>query len=124
MAGKEVLLEFTPTDNVVPQVNDVRNAFHTQRTRPLEFRKVQLRLFYWALIDHSDALLAACKKDIGKGAFEAGLELDWCTNDCIFVCNKLAKWAQDEKAPDIPLANAVLRPKIRKEPYGLVLIVG
>ena len=77
-----------------------------------------------SLKDNSSAILAACKKDIGKGAFEAGLELDWCMNDCIFVCNKLEQWAKDEKAPDIPFANTLLRPKIRKEPYGLVLVIG
>ena len=74
--------------------------------------------------DNASALLAACKKDIAKGAFEAGLELDWCMNDSIFVCNNLDKWSQDEKAPDIPLANALLSPKIRKDPMGLVLIIG
>ena len=124
MTGKQAGLSFTPINDITPLVNDVRNKFHSQRTRPLHFRKTQLRLLYWSLVDHSDALLAACKKDIAKGAFEAGLELDWCTNDCVFVSNKLEKWAQDEKAADIPLANAILRPRIRKEPYGLVLIVG
>ena len=77
------------------------------------------------LVDNSNALLAACKKDLNKGAFEAGLvELDWCTNDCIFVSTNLEKWAKDESAPDIALTHALLRPKIRKDPMGLVLIIG
>ena len=79
---------------------------------------------FLSLKDNASDLLTACKKDIGKGAFEAGFELDWCANDCIFVCNKIEQWAKDEKAPDIPLSNALLKPKIRKEPFGLVLIIG
>ncbi|KAL9105045.1 MAG: hypothetical protein Q9163_000058 [Psora crenata] len=118
-------LQTTPVDQIPGIVNDVRAAFHTQKTKPLEFRKKQLRKLYWGLKDNASDLLAACKKDIGKGTFEASCELDWCTNDCIFVCNNLEKWAKDEKAPDIPLINKVLlSPKVRKDPFGLVLIIG
>ena len=37
----------TPADKIVPAVNDVRTAFHMQKTKPLEFRKTQLRKLYW-----------------------------------------------------------------------------
>ena len=40
-------LHNTPVDNIPEIVNDVRNTFHTQKTKPLEFRKVQLRKLYW-----------------------------------------------------------------------------
>lgn len=75
--------------------------------------------------DNEDALIAACQQDIGKGPFEAFVtELDWCTNDILFVCKNLEKWAKDEKAPDIPLTMAALSPKIRKDPLGCVLVIG
>ena len=45
-------------------------------------------------------------------------------NDIVFVCQNLAKWAKDEAAPDINLANKLLSPRIRKEPLGCVLIIG
>ncbi|KAG8529544.1 uncharacterized protein KY384_006181 [Bacidia gigantensis] len=116
--------QLTSNDTIPNSVNDVRNAFHSQKTKPLEFRKQQLRRLYWSIKDNYDALLAACKKDIGKGTFEAGFELEWCMNDCIYVANKLNEWAKDEKAPEIPLMNAMLRPKIRNEPLGMILIIG
>ena len=50
--------------------------------------------------------------------------MDWVLSDAIFVSQKLYKWAKDEKAPDIAIANSVLRPKIRKDPLGLVLVIG
>jgi len=77
------------------------------------------------LKDNANAIVAACKEDLGKGSFEANLgELDFCTNTIIYDCNNLQKWAKDESAPDIPLANQLLRPKIRKDPMGCVLIIG
>ncbi len=75
--------------------------------------------------DNEAALVEACKRDLGKSAFEAYLtEIDWCKNDVVFVCNKLKGWAKDEKAPDIPLTNMALSPRIRKDPLGCVLIIG
>lgn len=75
--------------------------------------------------DHEEALVEACRKDIGKATFETHLtEIDWCTNDIVFVCKHLKKWAKDEKAPDIPLSHAALKPRIRKDPLGCVLIIG
>ena len=77
------------------------------------------------LKDNADAITLACKKDLGKGHFEVNLtELDFCTNTIIYVCDNLKKWAKDETAPDIPLANKLLFPKIRKDPLGCVLIIG
>lgn len=77
------------------------------------------------LKDNYNAIETACKKDLGKGIFESGLtELDWCTNDIVFVCTNLKKWARDESAPDIPLVNKLMSPTIRKDPLGCVLVIG
>lgn len=77
------------------------------------------------LVDNADAIAEACKIDLGKGHFEANLtELDFCTNTIIYCCDNLDKWAKDEPAADIPLANKLLFPKIRKDPLGCVLIIG
>ena len=77
------------------------------------------------LKDNADAITDACKQDIGKGKFEANVaELDFCLNTIIYVCDNLRRWAKDEKAQDIPFANKLLSPKIRKDPLGCVLIIG
>jgi beta-apo-4'-carotenal oxygenase len=91
----------------------------------MSYRVAQLNKLYWALIDNTDLLLAACKKDLNKSAYEAHMaDIDWCTNDIQFVIKNLATWMKDEKAPDIPLMNMALSPKIRKDPLGAVLILG
>ena len=65
------------------------------------------------------------RKDLGKPEFETLItEIDWCKNDIIFVCSKLAKWMADESPPDISFANKLVSPRIRKDPLGAVLVIG
>lgn len=116
-----------PTNpNSIPEIAaGVRSTFLTHKTRPLEFRLVQLRKLYWGLKDNAHAIETACKLDLGKGVFESNLaELNFCTTTLIYDINNLRKWAKDESSPDVPLDLKVLRPKIRKDPLGNVLIIG
>ncbi|KAI9699770.1 MAG: hypothetical protein M1836_002805 [Candelina mexicana] len=117
--------EHTPIQSIPSIVNEVRNTFHSHRTRPVEYRLVQLRKFYWGLKDNEQALAEACRLDLGKSQFEAFVsEIEWVKNDVIFTTNNLQKWVQDEKAPDIPLTNRAVSPKIRKDPLGCILVIG
>jgi len=62
---------------------------------------------------------------LGKPDFETYItESGWCMNDIVFIQNNLKKWAKDESAPDIPLLNSALNPVIRKDPLGVVLVIG
>ncbi len=45
-------------------------------------------------------------------------------NDIIFILSNLAKWMKDESPPDIALMNKIVSPKIRKDPMGVVLVIG
>lgn len=115
----------TPVDSIPSIASKTRATFASHKTKPLQWRLVQLRKLYWAIKDNSDAINEACQKDLGKGGFETYLtEIAWCMNDIVFVSQNLEKWAKDESAPDIPLVNKLLSPKIRKDPLGCVLIIG
>lgn len=135
----------TPIDFIPKIASSLRITFASQKTKPIEWRLVQLRKLYWAyvtafrtplksgearltwnrLTDNADLIASACMQDLGKGAFETYItETGWCANDAIFVCNSLESWAKDEKAPDIAWTNVALRPKIRKDPLGCCLIIG
>ncbi|KAK5164890.1 Hexadecenal dehydrogenase [Saxophila tyrrhenica] len=118
---------FTPVSiDDVPSIHQrVVNKFHTHTTRPIEYRLRQLRSFYWGLKDAESALLEACKLDLGKSAYEAYLtEVGWVLNDILFMSKNLARFAKDESAEDMDLTNKFMRPKIRKDPLGAVLIIG
>ncbi|KAG9238085.1 Aldehyde/histidinol dehydrogenase [Amylocarpus encephaloides] len=117
--------EATAVESIPSTVNLCKTTFRSQKTKPIEWRLQQLRKLWWGMDENADALIEACKKDLGKSAFEAYIsEVDWCKNDIIFVTKNLAKWMKDEPAPDIPLTNSLLKPKIRKDPLGTVLIIG
>ena len=103
----------------------VTDKFHTHATRPIAYRQQQLRSLYWGLKDAEPALLEACKFDLGKSNYEAYLtEVGWVLNDIIFMSKNLERFAKDESPADIDLTNRFMRPKIRKDPLGSVLIIG
>ena len=103
----------------------VQTAYNLQKTKPFEYRLKQLRKLYCAISDHSDAIIEACKLDLGKPAFETYLSgINWCKNDIVFVTKHLASWMKEEKPSDISLMNTVMKPRIRKEPLGTILIIG
>ncbi|PSK58598.1 Aldehyde dehydrogenase, dimeric NADP-preferring [Elsinoe australis] len=110
----------------VPAVHSkLVQTFHTQRTRPISYRLTQLRKLWWALKDAEQLIMEACQRDLGKPHFETYLtELGWCLNDIIFVCQNLEKWAKDETPADIALMHWAMKPRIRKDPLGTVLILG
>lgn len=39
--------EHTPVDQIPDLVNKLKSTFLTQKTRPIDFRLVQLRKLYW-----------------------------------------------------------------------------
>ncbi|KAJ4299479.1 Hexadecenal dehydrogenase [Kalmusia sp. IMI 367209] len=125
MAAKIPPFEHTPLDDIPNVAARIRAGFVSHKTRPLEFRIQQLRKLYWALKDNEALILEACKQDLGKPSFETYMsELHWCMNDIVFMQKNLYRWAKDEKAEDIPLANKLMGPRIRKDPLGAVLVIG
>ncbi|KAF2634249.1 aldehyde dehydrogenase [Massarina eburnea CBS 473.64] len=117
--------EHTSLDTLATVGDTLRASFLSHKTRPIEFRLVQLRKLYWALKDNAELITEACKLDLGKPSFETYLtELSWCMNDIIFMQKNLARFAADESAPDISFSNKFFAPKIRKDPLGTALIIG
>lgn len=41
-------LEYTPVETIQQNVSILRESFYNSKTRPVEFRKLQLRKLYWA----------------------------------------------------------------------------
>lgn len=41
-------LEYTPVETIQKKVAVARESFYDSKTRPVEFRKLQLRKLYWA----------------------------------------------------------------------------
>ena len=115
----------TAVEEIPSTVERLRNSFFSHKTRPAEFRLQQLRKLYWAIKDHEAEIEEACQRDLGKGFYDAQLaEITWLTNDIIFTCDHLEKWMKDEKPEDIAWSNKLMSPRIRKDPLGIVLVIG
>lgn len=118
-------MEHTKISDIPAIHNELYQTFHTQKTKPLEYRLRQLRKLWWGLKDAEPLILEACQRDLGKPHFETYLtELGWCLNDIVFVCDNLEQWMREEKPADIPLMHWAVQPRVRKEPLGVVLVLG
>ncbi|RMJ22067.1 Aldehyde dehydrogenase [Aspergillus sp. HF37] len=118
-------INFTPTDEIQARIAKLKNTFVQQKTRSIEFRLVQLRKLYWAIKDNEQRIAEALSRDLNKPVFETEVaESGWLQNDIVFVTRNLHKWAKDEKAEDIDLAFKFMKPTIRKDPLGCVLVIG
>lgn len=99
--------------------------FRTNKSKDVEWRKIQLRKLYWAVTDYTPQLIEALRRDLNKGHYESLLtEIDFVKNDCLFMLSQIDKLAAEEKAPDVPLTFYATRMRTRKEPLGAVLIIG
>ena len=105
-------------------VAKAREAFASGRTRPLAFRRNQLRALS-RLIDENETLIAeAVGKDLHKNQYEAVLtELDVVRNDIKVHLSNLVSWTKPEA---IPLSIPTFFDKTYniREPFGTSLIIG
>ncbi|KAI1200845.1 Aldehyde/histidinol dehydrogenase [Nemania serpens] len=117
--------EVTSLDEIARYGVDVRAAFASQKTKDVEWRLVQLRKLYWGITDCTPKFLAALKQDLNKPPPEAILtEISFCISDLNLALKKLRTWVKDDTNLDYPLTFTPLKPRIRKEPLGAVLIIG
>ncbi|KAK6359016.1 hypothetical protein TWF696_000188 [Orbilia brochopaga] len=114
----------TPVDEIPTIVERLRTTFRSHTTRPVEWRKQQLRKLWWGFHDHESDIVAALAQDLRKAGHES-LQSDgiWLKNATIDILNSLDKWVQEEKL-DSDLLGKLSAPAIRKEPMGVVLIIG
>ncbi|ROV94567.1 hypothetical protein VMCG_08144 [Cytospora schulzeri] len=117
----------TPLDTIPDICATVRSTFRTLRTKDLEYRKVQLRKLYWGVKDCGAQIEEALRRDLRKSAYEANFtEIDWVTNDCMFMLEHLDKFTKDDYlgSPHVPLMFKPNNVRVRKEPLGTALIIG
>ncbi|TRX97252.1 hypothetical protein FHL15_002046 [Xylaria flabelliformis] len=117
--------EATPLDKIAQYAANARAAYASQKTKDVEWRLVQLRKLYWGITDYTPKIIAALKQDVGKAFNEAMLtEVNFTLSDLNLTLKKLKTWAKDDTNLDYPLTFTPLRPHVRKEPLGAVLIIG
>ncbi|MET9827931.1 aldehyde dehydrogenase family protein [Streptomyces sp. NPDC006385] len=98
-------------------------AFATGRTRPLDWRKAQLRALRDLLTEHQQVFAAALNADLGKSATEAHTtEIGFTVNEIDHTLRHLDRWTRPHKVRT-PLSLAPARARTVREPLGTVLII-
>uniref|UniRef100_A0A8C3NHJ9 Uncharacterized protein n=1 Tax=Geospiza parvula TaxID=87175 RepID=A0A8C3NHJ9_GEOPR len=89
----------------------------------MEYRVAQLEALERFLDDKKQQIMDATASDLGKAPFETELsEILVCKNELHETLNNLSHWMKDEKVDRI-LAMQLDSAFIRKDPYGVVLII-
>ncbi|XP_076971637.1 aldehyde dehydrogenase family 3 member B1 isoform X2 [Tamandua tetradactyla] len=108
---------------VADTLRRLREAFSAGRTRPAGFRAAQLEGLSRFLQDNRQLLQDALAQDLHKSAFESEIsEISISQGEVNLALRNLRVWMKDEKVPK-NLATQLDSAFIRKEPFGLVLIV-
>ncbi|NXO40843.1 AL3B1 dehydrogenase, partial [Locustella ochotensis] len=104
-------------------VSHLRASWLSGKTRPMEYRVAQLEALGRFLDDKKQEILEATELDMGKPSFEAFFsEILLCKNELNVTLNNLCHWMKDEYV-DKNLVMQLDSAFIRKDPYGVVLII-
>ncbi|XP_034346984.1 aldehyde dehydrogenase family 3 member B1 isoform X1 [Arvicanthis niloticus] len=118
-------------DSLEDKLQQLREAFKAGRTRPAEFRAAQLQGLGHFLRDNKQQLQEALAQDLHKVArnrengsvFESEVsEIAISQAEVDLALRNLRSWMKDEKVSK-NLATQLDSAFIRKEPFGLVLII-
>ncbi|KAJ8251534.1 hypothetical protein GJAV_G00222370 [Gymnothorax javanicus] len=102
----------------------LRKSFLSRVTLPEQFRMAQLEALLTLMKENEEPILAAMHKDLAKPKFEAVLsEIEMVTNEICFAINNLQTWVQPEYVGK-NLATKLDDCFVRREPLGVVLIIG
>ncbi|XP_042360409.1 aldehyde dehydrogenase family 3 member B1 [Plectropomus leopardus] len=105
-------------------VDRLRSAFRSGITIPEQFRQTQLAKLMTMIKDNEEQILNALHKDLAKPKFEAIMsEIDIVINELHYTIANLTSWMQPEYVSK-NLATKLDDCFVRREPLGVVLIIG
>ncbi|KAH7344940.1 NAD-aldehyde dehydrogenase [Rhizoctonia solani] len=116
-------LVYTPLDEINQIHARLGASFRAGKTKPIAARKENLVKLAYMVKDNIEALQDALTVDLGRPKLESSfLELNSLVKETVEVHKAVEKWARPDKVP-FSLNFAPMRPVVRKEPKGVVLII-
>jgi len=110
-------------DHVAKCVQSCKSAFATGRTKPVSFRKQQLRALLRLLQENEELICDAAKTDLGRSPEDTWMmEYVTVNNEIVDALDNVDDWAAD-KPQSRSLMTATSSVYIRNEPYGVCLIM-
>lgn len=109
---------------VASHIETLRCTFYSGKTKPLSFRRQQLKNLLKLLTQHEKAFADALYADLHKPHFEAySAEIGFVKAEIRHTLKHLSEWAETKKL-SAPLAHQPAHSIVHKEPLGVVLIIG
>ncbi|WP_218877957.1 aldehyde dehydrogenase family protein [Streptomyces sp. TLI_55] len=110
-------------DTAADTVRRLNAAFATGLTRPVAWRKSQLRALRRMVTEHEEVFAAALRADLGKSRTEAyTTEIGFLVNEIDHTLRHLDRWLRPRRV-GVPLALAPARARTVREPLGTVLVI-
>lgn len=110
-------------EHVSALVDRQRAFFNSGATRPVSFRKEQLKKLRDAILSHENEILAAAHEDLGKSDFEAfTTEIVLVLEELKLMLKNCARWCRPEKR-SAGLFNLPGRAFAYHDPHGVCLII-
>ena len=111
------------TGSIPAQVAAVRKAYETGRTRPLAWRREQLKSLMRMLSEREAEFAEALRRDLGKNPLEAYLtEISITRAEAAHALKHLNDWTRSTKVP-VPLGLQPASARTEPQPLGVVLII-
>ncbi|EED14440.1 succinate semialdehyde dehydrogenase, putative [Talaromyces stipitatus ATCC 10500] len=115
--------------DITEQIHDLHerlvNTFQSGKTKDVAWRKWQLKQLWWMLEDNQKELMAAMKLDLNRSSIESMItDFAGARKDILYHLQHIDRWASDEPLGDTFIARYLGLAHIRKEPLGVVLIIG
>ncbi|SHI52966.1 aldehyde dehydrogenase (NAD+) [Nocardiopsis flavescens] len=104
-------------------VRDLRVSFAAGRTKPVAWRRTQLRGLRDLLVRERPALEEALRSDLGKSPLEAHTtEIGFVLNEIDHTLRHLSSWLRPQRV-SVPMALAPAKARTVREPLGTVLVI-
>ena len=101
----------------------LRTAFDSGITRPLEWRRTQLKAMIRMLEENEAAFTDALRADLGKPTVEGFItDIAFVTGEVELMLKNLAKWNKPERVPS-PIVTQPAKSRLIPEPLGSVLVI-
>jgi aldehyde dehydrogenase (NAD+) len=113
-----------PARGIPDTVAQLRAAFRSGRTRPVEWRVAQLEALVRLVTEREQELAEALAQDLGRPAVDAWLgDLAPVTGEAKHAIKHLRSWMKPNRVPT-PLSVKPAKAWYQYEPLGVVLIIG
>lgn len=97
--------------------------FETGKTKDIDFRIESLNKLYKAINKYEGKIEEALKKDLNKSKFESYMtEIGITLSDLTFIKKRVKKWSREKRVLS-PISQFHSKSFIKKEPYGVALII-